>query len=51
MKFFEVRRCLEPGLEKVWEEWSEVYKAPEPSALPEKRRRKRRRRRPPPKDE
>jgi poly(A) polymerase len=44
MKFFDIRRCLEPGLEKLWEDWQEVYKEPTPERVtPRKRRRKTRR--------
>jgi poly(A) polymerase len=28
LKFLEIRRCLEPGLQKIWEEWHEVCSSP-----------------------
>jgi poly(A) polymerase len=40
MKFFELRRCLEPGLEKIWEEWNAVYKEPAAAPIQSRRRRK-----------
>lgn len=43
MKFFEIRRCIEPGLQKIWEEWQEIYKEPE-TAAPVRRKRRRRKR-------
>lgn len=52
MQFFEIRRCIEPGLEKIYEEWQEIYKKPPADeTAPPKKRRRRRRRRPPPKEE
>lgn len=42
LKFLEIRSSLEPGLQKIWEEWNEAYIAP--NRAPAKRRRKRRKR-------
>jgi poly(A) polymerase len=41
LKFLEIRRCLEPGLEKVWEEWNEALNAPR---APRRRKRYRKKR-------
>lgn len=41
LKFLEIRSCLEPGLQKIWEEWSEIYSTPERPPRPRKRRRRR----------
>ncbi len=43
MQFFDIRRCLEPGLQQIWEEWSEVYQKPEEPQTVERKRRRRRR--------
>lgn len=49
LKFLEVRRCIEPGLEKIWEEWAGVFTAPEnPPVKRRRRRRKPRKILPPP---
>jgi poly(A) polymerase len=42
LQFLNLRRSLEPGLEKIWEEWNEIYKAPD-NHPPAPRRRRRRR--------
>lgn len=44
LHFLQIRSCLEPGLQKVWEEWQEAVV--EPPTEPKKRRRRPRRRRP-----
>lgn len=36
LKFLEIRRCLEPGLQKIWEEWNEELNEPR---VPRKRKR------------
>ncbi|HEY2811436.1 MAG TPA: polynucleotide adenylyltransferase PcnB [Rhabdochlamydiaceae bacterium] len=42
LKFFEVRTCLEPGLQKIWEEWNAHFTPKEkPLTSPRKRRRRR----------
>lgn len=40
LKFLEVRSSLEPGLQKIWEEWSEAYGTPERPPVRRRRRRK-----------
>jgi len=46
LKFLNLRSCLEPGLQKVYEEWNEVYavvrEEDPPSDRPKKRRRRKR---------
>lgn len=50
LQFLNLRSCLEPGLQKVYEEWKEVYdrfaqsEPPAEDAPPKKRRRRRRQR-------
>ena len=46
LKFLSIRCCLEPGLQKIWEEWQEAAASPE---RPPPVRRRRKRRKPPPK--
>lgn len=44
LKFLGLRACLEPGLQKVYEEWSSLYEeagAPKENRSPRKRRRRR----------
>lgn len=40
LRFLEIRACVEPGLQKVWEEWNDAYESPERPTL-KRRRRKR----------
>lgn len=40
LKFLEVRCCLEPGLQKIWEEWNETFSMPERPIKKRRRRRK-----------
>ena len=44
LKFLQIRSCIEPGLQKVWEEWNEAYVSPD--RVPVKRRRRRSRKKP-----
>jgi poly(A) polymerase len=46
LQFLQIRSCLEPGLQKVWEEWNEAMGQPEVEA-PKRRRRRSRKRKPP----
>jgi len=46
LQFLELRSCLEPALQKIYEEWSAAFTSPQPS--PPSRRRRRRKRKPPP---
>jgi poly(A) polymerase len=47
MQFFNLRRSIEPGLEKIWDEWNALYQEKEtPHDEPPKKTRRRRRRRP-----
>lgn len=46
LKFFSLRSCLEPGLQTVYDEWHELYRASDIQEKPKKRRRPRRRRKP-----
>src|SRR5579862_872899 len=41
LKFFEVRTCLEPALQKTWEEWNQAYSPPETPREEHPRRRRR----------
>lgn len=50
LKFLEVRRCIEPGLQKIWEEWSGAYVSPEHPPATRRRRRRPPRRNAPPKE-
>jgi poly(A) polymerase len=40
LRFLEIRACVEPGLQKVWEEWNSAYESPQRPTL-KRRRRKR----------
>jgi poly(A) polymerase len=45
LKFLEVRACVQPSLQMIWEEWKDVRLPPvEEREVPERRRRRRRRR-------
>ena len=41
LQFLSLRSYLEPGLKKVWEEWNDIYVAPERPAYKPRRRRRR----------
>jgi poly(A) polymerase len=43
MQFFDLRRCIEPGLQKIWEEWSTSYQPPAQGVETVRPRRRRRR--------
>lgn len=47
LQFLQIRACLEPGLQKVWEEWNAAIGQPETEAPKRKRRRRPRKRKPP----
>ncbi|MGE5195863.1 MAG: polynucleotide adenylyltransferase PcnB [Anaerolineae bacterium] len=40
LKFLNIRCCVEPGLQKIWEEWNEAFLSPERPPAKKRRRRK-----------